>query len=115
GGLFPVPGTPRLAAAVRDRRRRAGRERPRVDLDDAALDAHAIGRELLGEGRRRAAVGQPVLIAVPGAGHAAVDDAAFADRPVLVGAQIAERADLNAAAEHRDALAARRRNDACAF
>ena len=66
----------------------------RVDFDDAAVDPHAIGRELLGERRRRAAVRQPVLIAVPGAGDAAVDDAAFADRAVLVGAEIGQRADL---------------------
>ena len=60
----------------------------------AALDPHAVGGELLGERRRRAAVREPVLIAVPRAGDAAVDDAALADRPVLVRAKIGERADL---------------------
>jgi len=36
---------------------------------------------------------------VPGAGHEAVDDAAFADRPVLMGAKIGERADRIAVAK----------------
>ena len=54
----------------------------------------AVGRKLLGERRRRAAVFEPILEAVPRAGHAAVDDAAFADRPVLMGAEIGQRADL---------------------
>src|SRR5262245_53337655 len=92
------------------RRRRTRRQWARVDLDHAMRNAHAVGDELLGERRRRAAVLQPVLVAVPRAGHAAVDDAPFADRPILVGAKIGERPDLRAVAEDRDAL--RRRDDA---
>src|ERR1043166_8676932 len=95
-----------------DCRRRTGRQRARIDLDHAARQAHAIGDELLRERRRRTAVLQSVLVAVPGAGHATVDDAALAERPVLVGAEIRERADLAAVAEHRNAFAAARRDDA---
>src|SRR5262249_50891001 len=49
------------------------RQWARVDLDHAMRNAHAVGDELLGERRRRAAVLQPVLVAVPRAGRAAVD------------------------------------------
>src|ERR1700752_682038 len=34
-----------------NRRRRPWRQRFRIDLDDAATDAHAVGGELFGEGR----------------------------------------------------------------
>src|SRR5262245_49479649 len=78
-------------------------------------NAHAVGDELFGERRWRAAVLQPVLVAVPGAGHAAVDDAPFADRPMLVGAKIGECPDLCAVAEDCDAFAIRRRDDAGAL
>src|SRR6185369_9039670 len=67
------------------------------------------------EWRRRAAVRQPVLIAVPGTGDAAVDDTALADRPVLVRAQVGQRADLVTVAEHRDAFAVARHDDTRAF
>ena len=67
------------------------------------------------KGARRAAVGEAVLVAVPRAGHEAVEDAAFAERAVLVGAEIGQRADLVAVAKHRDALAVRRDDDAGAF
>src|SRR6202035_3463262 len=40
-------------------------------------------------------------------GYAAIDDAAFADRAVLMGAQIAQRPDPSSVAKDRDALAAR--------
>src|SRR5215470_549774 len=93
------------------RRRRTRRQWARVDLDHAMRNAHAVGDELLGERRRRAAVLQPVLVAVPRAGHAAVDDAPFADRPILVGAKIGECPDLRAVAEDCDAFAIRRRDD----
>src|SRR5215467_3731272 len=80
------------------------RQRARVDFDHAMRNAHAVGDELFGERRRRAAVLQPVLVAVPGAGHAAVDDTPFADRPMLVGAKIRKRPDLRAVAEDCDAF-----------
>src|SRR5712691_12954262 len=101
-----------LYSTHRDRGWRPGRQRARVDLDDAVAQAHAVGDEHLGERRRGAAVLEPVLIAVPRAGDAAVDDAAFAERAVLVGAQVGQRADARAVAKDRDALAARRRHDA---
>src|SRR5262249_5168945 len=94
------------------RRRRTRRQWARVDLDHAMRNAHPVGDELLGERWRRAAVLQPVLVAVPRASHAAVDDAPFADRPVLVGAKIGECPDLRAVAEDCDAFAIRRRDDA---
>jgi hypothetical protein len=78
-----------------------------------SLSRTRVGRQPLGERRRRPAVGQPVLIAVPGAGDAAVDDAAFAQWAVLMRAGIAQRADLVAVAEHGDPLAAGRKHDAC--
>src|SRR5262245_37088349 len=65
-------------------RRRAGRQRPRIDLDHAIGDSHPIGGELLGERRRRATVIEMILVAMPRAGDAAVDDAALADRTVLM-------------------------------
>src|SRR5262249_49802883 len=100
---------------IPDRRRCTRRQRARVDLDHAMRNAHAVGNELLGERRRRAAVLQPVLVAVPGTGHAAVDDAPFADRPILVGAKIRKRPDLRSVAEHGDAFAIRGRDDAGAL
>src|ERR1700745_962384 len=100
---------------VPHRRRRTGRQRARVDLDHAMPNAHAVGDELLGERRRRAAVLEPVLVAVPRAGHAAVDDASLADRPILVGAKIGERPDLRAVAKDRNAFAVWRSDDAGAL
>src|SRR5262249_25102685 len=90
-------------------------QRARVDLDHAARNAHAVGNELLGERRRRAAVLQPVLVAVPWAGHAAVDDASLAERPILVGAKIGECPDLRAVAEDCDAFAVWRSDNARTF
>src|SRR5262249_54437959 len=95
-----------------DRGGGAGRQRARVDFEDAVAQAHRVGREQLGERRRRAAGFRPVLKAVPRAGDAAVDDAALAERTVLMGAQIGERADARAVAKHGDTLAARRGDDA---
>src|SRR6266571_8884215 len=100
-----------LYSTHRDRGWRPGRQRARVDLDDAVAQAHAIGDEHLGERRRGAAVLEPVLIAVPRAGDAAVDDAAFAERAVLVGAQVAHGSDALAVAKDRDALAPGGRDD----
>src|SRR4051812_7390251 len=110
-----IPSAPARASSHHDGRRRAGRQRRRVDLDDAARDTYPMGDELLGERRRRAAVRQPVLIAVPRAGDAAVDDAPLAERTVLMGAQICDGADLVAVPEDRDAFAARRGDNAGAL
>src|SRR5262249_14173797 len=62
-----------LVSLIPHRRRRTRRQRAWVDLDHAMRNAHAVGDELLGERRWRAAVLQPVLVAVPRAGHTAVD------------------------------------------
>src|ERR1700752_4556739 len=94
------------------RSRRPRRQRRGIDLDHALTQPHPVGRELLGERGRRAAIGEAVLVAMPRARDEAVKDAAFAERAVLVGAEIGQRADLVAVAEHRDALAVRRDNDA---
>src|SRR5581483_8682055 len=75
------------------------------------MDPHTVSRELFGERGRRAAVLEAILIAVPGTGHAAVDDAALSDRAVLVRAEIGERADLVPVAKNRDALSAGRADD----
>jgi hypothetical protein len=95
-----------------NRRWRARRQRTRVDLDQAARDAHAVSRKLLRERRRRAAILQSVLIAVPGTCDAPVDDAPLPDWPVLVGAEIRQRADPGPVAKHRNALATGHCNDA---
>src|SRR5258707_12216785 len=97
------------------RRRRTRRQWARVDLDHAMGDAHAVSDELLGEGRRRATIRQPVLIAVPRAGHTAVDDAPLPDRPILVGAKIGKRPDLRAVAENCNAFAVLRSDNARTF
>src|ERR1700745_2900454 len=113
--LFHYRTHSRSGSLMPYRRRRTRRQRARVDFDHAMRNAHAVGDELFGARRWRPAVLQPVLVAVPGAGHAAVDDAPFADRPILVGAKIRERPDLRSVAEHRDAFAIRRRDDADAL
>src|SRR5205807_855321 len=67
-----------LMSLIPHRRRRTRRQWARVDFDHAMRNAHPVGDELLGERWRRAAVLQPVLVAVPRASHAAVDDAPLA-------------------------------------
>src|SRR5947207_11219493 len=71
----------------------------RMDLHVAITQAYPVGREFLGERWRSAAVLQPVFVSMPRAGDAAVDDAAFADRAILMRADIRQRADLVAVAE----------------
>src|SRR6266478_5017693 len=111
--LFHYRAQLRSGSLMPYRRRRTRRQRTRVDLDHAMRNAHAVGDELLGGRRWRAAVLQPVLVAVPRAGHTAVDDASLADRPILVRAKIGERPDLRAVAEDCDVFAISRRDDAC--
>src|ERR1051325_2572001 len=111
GALAEMDGSNRKVRDP-DRSRRARRQRPWIDLDDPTIEPDAVGREAFGERRRRAAIAEPVLVAVPRAGDAAVDDAAFAERSVLVGAEIGQRADLVAVAEHCDPLAARGHDNA---
>src|ERR1043166_28660 len=51
---------------------------------------------------------------MPGTGHAPVDDAAFAQRAVLMFADVRDRRHASVIAKHRDALAAKR-NDSRSF
>ena len=104
-----------LMSLIPHRRRRTRRQWARVDLDHAMRNAHAVSGELLGERRRRAAVLQPVLVAVPRAGHAAVDDVPLPDRPILVGAKIGKRPDLRTVAEDGNAFAVRRSDNSRAL
>lgn len=87
---------------------RASRQGARIDQDPLALDSQPERRHPLGEGRRRGAVLRPVLIAVPRARDAAVDDPALAQRPVLMLADVRERRQPPLVAEDRHALAADR-------
>jgi len=52
---------------------------------------------------------------VPRAGDEPVDDAAFAERAILVCAEVRERPDLVAIAEHRDTFTIRSHDDAGTF
>jgi hypothetical protein len=53
-----------------DRRGRSGRQWVRVDFYRTGAQAHPVSAELLGERRRRAAVLEPILEAVPRTSHA---------------------------------------------
>src|SRR3954454_16277288 len=52
---------------------------------------------------------------MPGTGDAALDDAAFADRAILMRAKITDRADLCTVAKYGDAFATRCGHDARAL
>src|SRR4051812_32487355 len=101
-----------LCRANVNSRSRTGPQRVRIDLDHTLAQPDAIRGEFLGERRRGAAVLQAVLVAVPRASHQPVDDAAFAERSILVCADIGQRANPVTVAEHRNALAIRRGDDA---
>src|SRR3954447_9200832 len=102
---LPASAMEPQSSANSNRGPRPRRQRVWIDLDHAVAQSNPIGCELFGEGRRRAAVLEPVLVAVPRAGDEPVDDTAFAKRPVLMRAQVGQRADLVAVAEYRDAFA----------
>src|SRR5580704_11560611 len=102
-------------ARIIDRGRSPRRQRARIHFYDTAIDPHAVSSEFFGEWRRCATVLEPILIAVPGTRHASVDDMAFSDRAVLMGAKIGERADLLAVAKDGDAFTTGSGNDACAL
>src|SRR6476469_7530044 len=102
----------RRAPLNRDRRPRSGWQGLWIDLDDPVAQPHPVGLKLLGERGRRTTVLEAILVAVPRAGDEPVRDAAFAERTVLVRAEIGQRADLVAVTEHRDALAVRGDDDA---
>src|SRR5258708_3448282 len=84
--------------------RGARRQRLGVEQDTALHDGQPIGRDALGERRRRLAVLRAILPAVPRTGDAAVHDLALAQRAALVGADIRHRRHLAAVTEDRDAL-----------
>ena len=67
--------------------------RARVDQESAPLEAEAIGGDAFGKGWRGAAVLQAILVAVPWASDAAGHDPSFAERPILVRAEIAHRGE----------------------
>ena len=85
-----------------------------MNPDAAVDDAGAVGFDLLRKRRRGGAGFGEVLIAVPGAGDAAVDDLALAERAVLMAAEVGDGGDLAVVAEDGDAFAAER-HDAGAF
>jgi hypothetical protein len=97
------------------RRWRARRQRARIHLHHAVPDPHSVGYELFGEWRRCAAVHKSVLIAVPRAGYATVDDAAFAERAVLMRTEVGQSTDVFAVAKDCNALTAGRSDDARAL
>ena len=71
--------------------------------------------DLFGKGRRRCSGLRPVLIAVPGTGHAAIDDSAFSERSILVLANVGDGRDLAIVAKDRHALAGQRKNCGALF
>ena len=86
-----------------------------VYLDVTVIDPHPVSHEFFGEWGRCTTVLQPVLIAMPGAGHTPVYDATFSDWTVLVGAKIDERPDLLAIAKNSDAFSVGSGDDARAL
>src|SRR5262245_6051078 len=76
----------------------------RIDEDAAAGHTNVIGRDLLGERRRGAAVSRQVLITMPWARDAAVYHAPFPERPVLVAAEVGDGRDAPVVTEHGDPL-----------
>src|SRR4051812_30120606 len=97
--------SPAGSAPIHDRCRRPGCKRARIDFHHSTVQPDAISRQLFREGRRRAAVGQPVLITVPRTSDAAVDDPPLAKRTLLVRAQVRQCANLPAVTKDGDALA----------
>src|SRR5262249_28377556 len=92
------------------RRRRARWKRINIDEHSAILDAQRIRRQLFRKRRRRTTVFGAILISVPGACDAAVNDASLAKWSRLVCANIADGRELIAEAEDRDDLVAGGRN-----
>src|SRR5262245_34738083 len=80
------------------------RVRTWIDVHDALRDPQAERRDLLRERRRRDPGVGEVLVAVPGAGHAAVEHATLAERPALMPAHARQRGELPVPAEDGDAL-----------
>src|SRR5439155_23037632 len=75
---------------------------PNAPIHDLRLEC----RNLLRKRRRRTSRFRQILITVPGASHASVDDLAFSQRTILVAAHIRNRRDLSVKFEDGDTLAA---------
>src|SRR6266576_1838701 len=75
---------------------------PNAPIHDLRLEC----RNLLRKRRRRTSRFRQILITVPGASHASVDDLAFSQRTILVAAHIRNRGDLPVKFEDGDTLAA---------
>src|SRR5262249_29569468 len=73
--------------------------------DPPVLHPHRVRRDFLHKRRRRAPILRPVLITVPRAGHATVNDPSFAKRPALIRTHIGDGRDLIMKAKHGDTLA----------
>src|SRR6185369_17354816 len=87
---------------------RARRMRARMDEYLVPDQLRLIRRHLVGEGRRRGARVRRILVAVPRACHAPIDDSPFSEWTVLVPANIGNRRDLAVVAEDGDTFAAQR-------
>src|SRR5689334_21385622 len=90
---------------------RSRRQRSWVQQDSALDNPQSVCRQLVGERRRRAAVGRTVLVAVPRAGNAAVNDPALADGAALVRADVADGRERLAVPKHGDTFASGETND----
>src|ERR1043165_5906312 len=77
----------------------------------AIFDADCVGRHLLSKRWRRAAILRPVLIPMPWAGDAPVDDPAFCERAALVSADVADGAECSLMAKERNPFVAGDRDD----
>src|SRR5690349_10994894 len=83
----------------------SGRQRRRVYIYLFAYHQRPEGRDLLREWRRRRAGFGVVLVSMPGAGNASVDDLALAQRSVLVLADVRNGGNPAVVLEDGDPLA----------
>src|SRR5713101_1904653 len=82
--------------------------RARMNQHFAADQLGLICRDLVRERRRRGSRVRRVLIAMPGACHAPVDDTAFSKRTVLMAANIGNCRDLAVVAKDGDPFGSQR-------
>ena len=92
----------------------SGWVRARVHKDRSSDDLDPESRGLFFEWRRSRSGLRLILVAVPRAGNAAIDDAPLPERSVLMLANIGDRRDLAIVAKDRNALT-RERYDSRAF
>ena len=86
-----------------------------IDVDAVADQAHVEGRNALGERRRRGARLRQVLVSVPRADDAVVDDAPFAQGTVLVLTDVRQGGEPPLVAKHRDTFAGEAGDDCAAL